>query len=253
MAKLISPYPGITIYKDKNGKIIARAKPGHNKKMKTHPQYQRTREHGAAYGKAASCGRLIRQVFYNWASNSDTYLTSRLAKSLLTVIQAGDHENRMEPMLTNGDLSILDGFQFNAKAAIHNTFYGPWSVFLENDNKRVRMVVPAFTPQQVINNPNGGLSHFRLIPLVASVNFQSGQYVLVKGNQAEPADPVVLDAKGHKAISLEVNIDMKGDIVVLVALGIEFYWLVGEKHFTPVAAGGHNALGIIKAYKLCVS
>ena len=254
MTKLISPYPGISVYKNKYGQVIARAKPGPNKKIKTHPAYRRIRENNAVFSKAASSGKMIRHIFCEWLKRiDDGQLLNRLSSQLMTIIKSGVHENRMEPQLTNGDLSLLDGFQFNTKASIYNTFFGHWSLHLENDNKRVHIGIPSFTPSEAIYNPNGNFSHFRLVPLIVTLNPRSGGYTFLKGHQGVPGYPVACDNKPHKAINLKTNIDGTGDLVVIVALAIEFYWKSAETQFTPVAGGGHNALGIIKAYKVCVS
>ena len=254
MTKLISPYPGISVYKNKYGQVIARAKPGPNKRIKTDPRCRLIREHGAAFGKAASIGKMIRHIFFEWLKNiGNGQLHTRLSTELMEIIKSGVHENRMEPQLTNGDVSRLDGFQFNAKASIYNTFFGHWSLHIENDNKRVHIGIPSFIPSEAIRNPNGGFSHFRLVPLIVSLNPRSGGYTFVKGDQGDPGSPVACDNKIHKAINLKMNIDGTGELVVIVALAIGFYLQTTENEWSPVAAGSHNALGIIKAYKVCIS
>ena len=250
MTKLISPYPNVTVYANKTGKIIARHKPGPNPKIKTHPQYENTRRNMAVLGKAASAGKLIRYLFNEpLHSISDPLVSGRLTGRLHPMFRSGINEN-YGPGCAAGDISPLEGFSFNARAGIYECFLEPWSLSLENNNKRVGISIPPIIPTRSIRNPNGGCACYRLVPYIAAIDFTAPDYKLVK---PEPAEPVRHNDQTSKEITLTADIGRPGNWLVLIALGIEFYWCGPNNQFCPVAGGTHNALTITNTFTTCVS
>src|SRR5882757_1529392 len=123
MATLNSLFGKIIVYQHPSGKLVVRNKPDISKKVKTHASFRRTRENCAAFGKAAKAGKLIRGALHPWLETiSDAKLSTRLAALLLNVIKAGIHADLMKPRLIDGDLSLLEGFDFNPGSLLREVF-----------------------------------------------------------------------------------------------------------------------------------
>ncbi|MGF6928799.1 hypothetical protein QFZ48_004299 [Chitinophaga sp. W2I13] len=79
----------ITFYKSKAGNL-AREKGGVDaNRIATDPAFIRTRENGAEFGRAGEAGKLLRTAFRALLLNiGDSYMSSRLGREMMKVIQA---------------------------------------------------------------------------------------------------------------------------------------------------------------------
>jgi len=247
MAKLFSS-GGITIYTNKNGQVITRAKPGPNKKMKTHPQYQMVRENGAAFGTASSIGARIRCIFRSWVKIAgDPTITNRLTKALMQVLKSVHHADSMKPKLADGNLSLLEGFQFNERTGIHRLFTGPYSVSVTQDNRQVRFFIPSFIPRTSVEHLNNNYPFFRLHPVIAVVNFETSQHNIIT---PEITAPLAWDDTPANAVELIADFEPADGNFIIAALGIEFFQGgCGKEPYYP-SAGSQNAFTIIRSFKV---
>jgi hypothetical protein len=247
MATFNSLFGPISIYKNKNGKTIIRRKPNISKKVKTHPNYIRTRENAAAFGKASSAGRMIRRVLHPWVDKiNDSRTTNRLVKLLMVVIRGGNYRRSMNPQVADGSLQALRDFQFNPKISINNAFIRPYTIELADNNKQVVIEIPAFIPTESVFNSSARFTHFKLIPIVAAFNFESGNCKLL----AEvPENPLPYNGKKTKPIRLTADIEVEGNVIIIIALAVEFYQAQHQNYYAAIASGGQDALGIIEVIK----
>jgi len=250
MTKLISPFPNVSVYADKTGKVIARHKPGPNPKIKTHPQYENTRRNMATFGNSAKASKLIRYLFHEpLRSINDYYASAFLTGRMYSMFRGSIPGRPTSPFQIGHERPSLNGFNFNSRAGIYDCYFGRWSLSVENDNKRFHICIPPVIPTQSIRNPNGGGSHYRIVPYVATIDFDTTEYNLVK---TEPSDPTPRDNNSSKEISLCVDVDRPGNWLVLVALGIEFF-CGPDNQLCLVAGGTHNALTITNTFNVCVN
>lgn len=244
MAKLFSA-GGITFFTGKNGSIICRSKPGPNKQMKTHPRYQRTREHQALFAAAATAGKEIRACFRDWTNRiPHPHLAARLSTKLMRVMNAGGCEDRMKPCLHKGDISLLEGFDFNPKVNIHSVYRGPYSLLVTKNNRRIDFSIPSFVPASAIEMSTDSPTHFNLVPQLVAYNPEKGNHNLVGLTHTKP---LPLDGTPTEPISIKHRIILPGNLVVLFTLGIRFYQKINDEYY-PMA-GRQEALTIIRAFK----
>jgi hypothetical protein len=153
----------------------------------------------------------------------------------------------MDPQLEDSPVSLLEGFQFNPKASIHNTFVNQLPVSTEIGMKEVRVDIQPFIPSESVRDPNGECRYFKLIPVIAAINFKTHAWHIEK---TEPTLPLACNDKKVKAITVRKALGKHDGCIIIVALGIQFYLPPVGGEYLAVAAGGHDALGIIRVFKL---
>jgi hypothetical protein len=221
-----------------------RRDPSLAKKMKTHPHYQRVRENNAAFGKAASEGRLLREALASSLKNLRAKnISARLVKVLMTIIKSGTHTSLMEPQVLNGPLELLEDFEFNPKSKLLRVFLPTISVSFKNDNRDIDIEISDLNMNPMTLLPPVRFTHFKMVPIIAAVDFESGKYWKI---DKVPDKPVSLCDQENGSIRLSAHIDLPGKIGIIAALGIEFYHTHNEKEFYPVASGGYDLLSIIR-------
>ena len=106
---------GITFYKSRQDGYLAREKGNLDAtRIATDPNFQRTRENGAEFGKAGSAGKVLRTAFRALLINaSDSRVTSRLVTEMLKVIKEDQVNTRGQRNVIDGEAMILLGFEFN--------------------------------------------------------------------------------------------------------------------------------------------
>ncbi|WP_288096469.1 hypothetical protein, partial [Hydrotalea sp.] len=101
--KLDGTIGGITFYKSQDG-YLAREKGGVSAdRIANDPNFQRTRENGAEFGRAGKAGKILRTSLRALLQNaSDSRMVSRLTKQMVKVIQ-------MDAVNPRGERNVIDG------------------------------------------------------------------------------------------------------------------------------------------------
>jgi hypothetical protein len=119
----IIPFTGrvgkLSFYKTKEDGYLVRKKSGvSRKRMMTDPAYARTRENIAEFGRGAQATKLVRRAFISFIKTAaDTRVTSRLTRVIMKIIKEDAVNNRGERRVTNNEVGLLQGFEFNKHAA----------------------------------------------------------------------------------------------------------------------------------------
>ncbi|MCW3808140.1 hypothetical protein OM074_21150, partial [Marinilabiliaceae bacterium D04] len=113
--KLEGQIGDLSFYKSE-GEYLARTKGGvDGERIKKDPAFARTRENGAEFGRAGKAGKLLRSALKTpIAQSADKKVSSRLTSQMVKVIQADVTNGRGERNVVDGDLNLLQGFEFNA-------------------------------------------------------------------------------------------------------------------------------------------
>ncbi len=122
LIKLEGTMEDLTFYKGADGYFV-RTKGGVSKnRIMNDPAFARTRENGAEFGSIASSGKLLRTALGPMVFRAkDSKLTSRLVKVMgqiknLDSVSARGARNVAEGLNSSNSTSILEGFDFNARA-----------------------------------------------------------------------------------------------------------------------------------------
>lgn len=239
--KLKGTIGDIAFYKSGDGHM-ARFKGGIDKKrIATDPAFQRTRENGAEFGRAGKGGKLLRssmQLLLQQAK--DAKVVSRLTTVLLAIIKTDTLSARGARNLTQGELGLLNGFDFNANSPLSTTLSAPYSVGYDRATGVVGLELEAYTPQVQIAAPTGA-THYKLSCGASELDFEE-QTSLFKS-----VTTGILPYQNTEvaATTLEVTLTAGSTLQVVHALSIEFYQEVNGTMY-PLQNGAFNAMAVVQ-------
>lgn len=239
--KLKGTIGDITFYKSKDG-YLARQKGGIDKeRFLNDPKFQRTRENAQEFGRAGKASKVlctaIRPVLNK---TQDSRMISRLVKKMMTVIKADAVSDRGQRNVLDGELILLQSFDFNGNAGLSATIYAPFTATIDRASGVLDVNVAAFTPESQIVAP-GGTTHFRLISAGVEVDFENETFKLAQSASSEIAYGNTLSAAIPLSNDLGVTDSTKP---LFLVFGIEFLQQVNGS-FYSLNNGAFNALNLV--------
>lgn len=240
--KLQGQMGGVSFYKSQQDGFLAREKGGVDAdRIKNDPNFERTRENGAEFGRAGVAGKLLRTALRALLINiADSRMTSRLTREMVKVIQADATNIRGQRNVIDGEAELLIGFEFNFDGKLGSTFFAPFTSIIDRATGALTVDIPAFIPGNMIGAPIGA-SHCKLITAAAEIDFEAGTYVVANSSTPE----IVLGPQNEAAISLANAVTPASVHPLFLAFGIEFYQQVNGI-FYPLKNGFYNALALVK-------
>ena len=239
--KLKGTIGDLSFYKSRDG-YLAREKGGvDGERIKNDPAFQRTRENGSEFGRAGKAGQILRNAFRLLIQNaSDSKVTSRLTKEIHKVIKTDTVNTRGERTVTNGDLSLLEGFDFNIQGKLTTTLYAQYDTVVDRAAGSMGVQVPAFVPGNTISYPSGA-THFKFLVGAAEVDFEAEGFVF---NQVVTSGDIELGPQQEAAMELHVPTTAASTLDMFLVLGMDFLQEVNGVMY-PLKNGSHNPLTII--------
>lgn len=240
LIKLDGTIGGITFYKTQDG-YLAREKGGVDAdRIANDPNFQRTRENGAEFGRAGKAGKLLRNSLRVLLQNaSDRRMVSRLTSKMVKVIQADATNTRGERNVIDGEAELLTGFEFNANGKLGNTIYAPYSSSIDRVAGTLEVNVPGFKPAQMIAAP-GGATHFKFVSGGAEVDFENETFTV----DLQESAILPWTNPPAAAVTLTNTVSANSTHPLFLVFGIEFYQEVNGEMY-PLKNGAHNALSIV--------
>jgi len=142
----------------------------------TDPQFQRSRENASEFAVAAKAGKLLRLAFNSFLKPvADERAMSRLAGTMVKVLQSDKKNARGKRKVVEGDLELLNGFEFNEQGKLSTTFAAPYHCNINRVTGELKITVPPFVPEELIKAP-GGATHFKLVSGGAEVDFENKSF-----------------------------------------------------------------------------
>ena len=242
--KLQGTIGDVSFYKSKDG-YLAREKGGvDGDRIKNDPAFQRTRENGSEFGRAGKAGKLIRTAFRPLLlKTSDSKVASRLTKQLMIVLQSDEDNSRGERTVSNGNLDLIQGFDFNAAGRLEATLYAPYEVSFDRAAGTASIDIPEFIPANSLAYPQGA-THLKMVAALSEVNFENDEFTF---NLAESAD-VEINNVATGPLKLDLAFNANSEEVLLVAFGIDFYQSVNGQMYA-MKNGGFNCLALVEVDK----
>ncbi|WP_204743317.1 hypothetical protein [Pseudocnuella soli] len=116
----------VTFYKSKDGYMI-REKGGISaERMASDPAFERTRENQAEFGRAGKAGKLLRTAFRPLLQHAaDSRMVSRMLQTMMRVVKADATSPRGQRNVLDGELELLENFEFNEAGKLGQTFFAP--------------------------------------------------------------------------------------------------------------------------------
>lgn len=238
--KLNGTIGGITFYKSKDG-YLAREKGGVSAdRIANDPNFQRTRENGAEFGRAGKAGKILRTSLRALLQNaSDSRMVSRLTQRMVKVIQMDAINPRGERNVIDGEAELLLGFEFNINGKLGTTLYAPYSTSIDRPTGVLSVDIASYIPSNMIAAP-GGTTHYKIISAGVDVDFENETYVVDSNASAI----LPWDAVATTALTLTNTVTTASTHPLFLALGIEFYQEVNGTMY-PLKNGSYNALSLV--------
>src|SRR5690606_25342072 len=161
-------------------------------------------------------------------------------RAMMRVIKADLVSNRGLRNVLDGELILLQGFDFNGNAPLSATVYAPYTATINRATGLLDVEVPSFTPDSQIVAP-GGTTHLRLVSAGAEVDFENETFVLAQSVSEET--PFKNTATSANSVSNDIGVTDSTKPLFLV-LGIGFLQEVNGS-FYALNNGAFNALNLV--------
>jgi len=237
--KLQGAVDDINFFKSK-GKFRAGLKGEISAAKRAGASMEKVRNQGQVFTRAASGSKVLRVALFG-ALNKVPFqdVHTRLVRLLNKVIKGDKLHEPGQRTITDGNLELLNRFNFNAKTQLLTSFFAPYTSNVDRVTGQMNLQVPAFLTGENVRPPQGA-THFKLIATAAAVNFEKEDFV--SNNQSSAAFP--LNQENTAAITITNSITPNSTDVLFHVLGICFYQEV-EGKMEVVGNGDSNALAII--------
>jgi hypothetical protein len=217
------------------------------RRVLTDPVFEMTRQNNAEFARACTANRLLRRAFRVAMRNkADRYVSGRLTKTMYRILQSDSVSNRGERRVTWGELSLLEGFNFNRDTSLCDVLRAPYSVTIDHDVTKATISFPPFMAKTMIESASGA-NACMLTGIAASLCLEE---------ETQPVDPVQTDLvdiirQSNEPLQLQLPIIKPTSThIIIIAMGIEFFHEIHGR-YQPVEKK-HNALAVIKVYPATV-
>lgn len=176
--KLRGTVGDITFYKTKDGHL-AREKGGvDGNRIANDPAFKRTRENGSEFGRAGKSGKVLRAAFRGvLLKSADPRMTSRLTQQMVKVIQADATSVRGERNVIDGEAELLQGFEFNNRAALGAILFAPFVTSIDRVTGELSVNIASFIPSNMVMAPSG-TTHYKIVSAGAEIDFTNETFVV---------------------------------------------------------------------------
>jgi hypothetical protein len=241
IVKLDGTIGGITFYKSQDG-YLAREKGGvEASRIASDPAFARTRENGAEFGRAGKAGKMLRTAFRSLLQNTaDPRMVSRLTADFVKVIKADATSDRGLRNVIDGEVEMLQGFEFNIKGKLGTTLYAPYTSEIDRAAGTLEVTIPAYVPINMVAAPTGS-THFKIISAGAEVDFENETFTV----DANESAIIAWDATNTTALTLSNSVTANSTKPLFLVLGIEFYQQVNSQMYS-LKNGAYNALALVQ-------
>jgi hypothetical protein len=220
---------------------MAREKSGvSGDRIKNDPAFERTRENLAEFGRAGQASKVLRSAFRALTrGKSDSRMASRLTQEMMKVVHADGTNDRGKRNVLDGELALLQGFQFNQFGPLDQTLLAGYEATIDRAAGLLTVTIPSFNIVDNVVAPEGA-THFLFKVGGAEVDFEARTHVANVTSSA----PIPLDGPPQPELSLVVNLTAGSTRPMFLAFGIDFVQMMNGKPYS-LKSGQYNALALV--------
>lgn len=231
----------LSFYNSQDGYLVRKKSGVSRERIMSDRAYVRTRENIAEFGTGARATKLLRRAFGPLIRTvADNRVTSRLTSAVMKVIKSDTISPRGQRNVGDGDMTLLQGFEFNKHARLATTFGAPFTASVDRVTGSIQIDIPAFSPANLITAPEGA-THFRLKALGVAIDFGADTYSAA----ASESEYLPLEQTRQTELTLTRTVAKVPGRPLLLAFGIEFVQLVNGVQY-PLKDEMKNAMAIVK-------
>jgi hypothetical protein len=206
------------------------------------PEFELTRQNNAEFTRVGTANRLFRHALrFMIDTMGDRYISGRMTKILFRVLQSDPHHDRGNRTVIDGQLSILEGFNFNRETSLQNVLHAPYTITHNKNSGEVTIEFASFIAKSMIDPPDDTASGIRLKALAVALNFAEATF---------PDPPVQTDLlpidNSVQNMRMQLPVSEKNNLPVFVTLGVEFF--TGARGVYEALPKKHNAMAVVKVF-----
>lgn len=235
----------LSFYK-KKGEYYVRKKSGvSGDRIKSDPAFKRTRENMAEFKYANQSSALLRIALSELIKRNKFYrMATRMNHLFGKILRTDSVSARGLRRVSNGDISLLQGFNFNVEALLPAIFKPLYEVVTDREAGTITVSVGEFIPETMVDSPEQA-THLRLTLAGVEIDFATEEFQ----TKLHSSGDVLLDLNMNPGFELSVALTPNSDKVWLGILGLEFFQEVnGVMYMLRVSS--HNAMRVIVADKV---
>jgi hypothetical protein len=241
MFKVEGTVDEVTFYKSKDGFLIRQKGGVSADRMATDPAFARTRENQKEFARAGKAGKVLRNAVRPLLVNaSDRLLVTRLFAEMMKVIKADATSDRGQRNVLDGELELLERFEFNETGKLSQTLFAPYAASIDRVSGALSVAIPAFVPLNMLIAP-AEATHFQIVSAGGWIDFTSGN----NGMSIFSSDVLPIGSDLTAAIDAAFAAGANSTQPLFLLLGIAFYQEVNGKNYS-LKNGAFNALSIVK-------
>jgi hypothetical protein len=209
--------------------------------MATDPAFERTRENHQEFARAGRAGKVLRTALRPLVKNTrDRLVVSRLFKEMMRVVKADSTSDRGQRNVLDGELELLNGFEFNEGGQLTQTLFAPFTAVIDRASGALSVLLPAFIPKEMIIPP-AEATHYQIVSGGGFIDFTTGSSAIA--TDATAILPINNDPGA--AVNHAFDAGANSTHPLFLALGISFFQEVNGKYYS-LKNGAFNALRIVK-------
>lgn len=231
----------LTFYKSKDGYMIRKKGGVDAQRMATDPNYARARENAQEFARAGKACKVLRDAVHVLIKRTaDKRVTGRLTRAMKEVLKADKTSSRGLRNVIDGEVALLEGFEFNKGSYLNTSLFAPYSASIERVTGELTVKLPSFVPADVVAAPQGA-THYRIISAGTEIDFEKGTNI----TSIKTTDELAWDKNPTAEIILVNPVTANSTHPLLLLLGIEYGQEVNGKWYALNDAS-FNAMAIVK-------
>ena len=200
---------GGQVFRQLGGQLVMQGAPKNVK------QTEATKVSAKEFGLASSAAKVLRRIFAGPSHSADGKMIRRLIQTVLKAIREGQKGENGLRDLHQGDLSLLEGFQFNSNSPLESVLEVKPEVVL-SDGGAVSVNLPAIDKGQLFFPKYSFSCTLRL--LVVEVNFKKETYQYL-----DHRDIRIKEGEGTTELLWEVEEKAEAGSMVMVSLSLHYF------------------------------
>lgn len=230
--KLKGKIDDLSFYKSQDG-FMARTKGGvPGERIKSDPKFDQTRRAMSEFSIAGKAGKQLRAALNNELGKAaDGRVASRVTKAMVAILKTDPASDFGSRRVENGDLTKLEGFEFNRNVPFSTTVKAPFTATIDRATGQVTINLVSHLPKRDIAAPDNA-THYVVFAAAAVIDFALDEATVVR----QSAAGIPWDATPTTASTIPLSLPANSSLPILVLLGVEFVTLINGKQY-PVSKG----------------
>lgn len=192
----------LTFYKTDYGHAVRRAGGIDAEKIRTHPNFARTRESAAEFGEAMKCIKLFRTAFRDAIKRmADGGLTNRLSSLFVKLVQQDTVNARGSRKLQAAATAALEGLEFNIRAPLAEEVRSLLLPVIDRSTGSLSVSLAAGGATPLLSSPPGA-THLVMTATASEIDFQEYKYV----SKTAQSEPIPLNSSRQESTFLSCSI-----------------------------------------------